>query len=48
MPAFLKDINVSLTYALRVLERAFNSVGHAAGGGCLFGSAQESEKWKSR
>jgi hypothetical protein len=40
IPTSSKDISVSFTYPRRVDVSGINVVGHATGGGCLFGSAQ--------
>lgn len=42
IPALSKDMSVSLTYPRSVEASGPSVVGHAAGGGCLLGSAHES------
>lgn len=41
MPVFLKATSVFLTYLRSVVASGAGVVGHAAGGGCLLGSAHE-------
>jgi hypothetical protein len=42
IPALSKDTSVSFTYSRSAEASGIKVVGHAAGGGCLFGSAHES------